>query len=248
MPGAATLLQQGWLFIPSALLLGALHGLEPGHSKTMMAAFIVAIRGTVKQAVLLGLAATVSHTIIVWAIALGGVAFLAHTQPEAVEPYFRLAGAILVVGIAIWMAAATYRRRDRAVHSHRRSEAADGHALAHAVEIERRFTGGRATTGQIIGFGLSGGLVPCAGAITILLLCLQLQKVALGAVLVLSFSVGLAATLVLSGVVAAIGLGHARRRWPHLNHLAARAPYLSGAITLAVGLYLGAAAVTALAG
>jgi nickel/cobalt transporter (NicO) family protein len=54
----AELLQQGaghaWLFIPSAILLGALHGPEPGpepgHSKTMMAAFIVAIRGTVKHA------------------------------------------------------------------------------------------------------------------------------------------------------------------------------------------------------
>ena len=31
-----------WLFIPSAIVLGALHGLEPGHSKTMMAAFIIA--------------------------------------------------------------------------------------------------------------------------------------------------------------------------------------------------------------
>jgi nickel/cobalt exporter len=41
-----TLLQQGnaWFFIPSAILLGALHGLEPGHSKTMMAAFIIAIK------------------------------------------------------------------------------------------------------------------------------------------------------------------------------------------------------------
>ena len=52
------LLNQGtahaWLFIPSAILLGALHGLEPGHSKTMMAAFIIAVRGTVMQAVLLG--------------------------------------------------------------------------------------------------------------------------------------------------------------------------------------------------
>ena len=68
------LLQQGaanaWLFFPSAILLGALHGLEPGHSKTMMAAFIVAVRGTVSQAVMLGLAATVSHTIVVWAVAL----------------------------------------------------------------------------------------------------------------------------------------------------------------------------------
>ena len=54
MTSFATLLQQGnaWLFVPSAILLGALHGLEPGHSKTMMAAFIVAIRGTMTQAVL----------------------------------------------------------------------------------------------------------------------------------------------------------------------------------------------------
>ncbi|MDF8335581.1 hypothetical protein [Novosphingobium cyanobacteriorum] len=52
------LLAQGgahaWLFIPSAILLGALHGLEPGHSKTMMAAFIIAVKGTIRQAILLG--------------------------------------------------------------------------------------------------------------------------------------------------------------------------------------------------
>ena len=76
MTPLSELLQQGaahaWLFIPSAILLGALHGLEPGHSKTMMAAFIIAVRGTVAQAVLLGLAATVSHTLVVWAVALVG--------------------------------------------------------------------------------------------------------------------------------------------------------------------------------
>lgn len=77
MPNFAELLQQGgahaWLYFPSAILLGALHGLEPGHSKTMMAAFIVAIRGSVKQAVLLGLAATLSHTAVVWLVAIGGM-------------------------------------------------------------------------------------------------------------------------------------------------------------------------------
>ena len=75
MENFAQLLQAGnaWVFIPSAILLGALHGLEPGHSKTMMAAFIVAVRGTVGQAVLLGLAATLSHTAVVWAVAMGGL-------------------------------------------------------------------------------------------------------------------------------------------------------------------------------
>src|SRR5471030_2693381 len=79
MPSFQDLITQGaanaWLFIPSAILLGALHGLEPGHSKTMMAAFIVAVRGTVAQAVLLGLAATLSHTFVIWALAAAALKF-----------------------------------------------------------------------------------------------------------------------------------------------------------------------------
>jgi ABC-type nickel/cobalt efflux system permease component RcnA len=91
MPDLATLIQQGssnlWLFIPTAILLGALHGLEPGHSKTMMAAFIIAVRGTLGQAILLGLAATISHTAVVWLIALAGLHFGSKFNTEATEPY-----------------------------------------------------------------------------------------------------------------------------------------------------------------
>ncbi|EOA6733449.1 nickel/cobalt efflux protein RcnA, partial [Escherichia coli] len=84
-----TLLQQGnaWFFIPSAILLGALHGLEPGHSKTMMAAFIIAIKGTIKQAVMLGLAATISHTAVVWLIAFGGMVISKHFTAQSAEPW-----------------------------------------------------------------------------------------------------------------------------------------------------------------
>ncbi len=91
------------LFIPSAILLGALHGLEPGHSKTMMAAFIVAIRGTVKQAVLLGLAATISHTSVVWLIAMGGMYISQKFTAESAEPWFQLISAIIILVTAAWM-------------------------------------------------------------------------------------------------------------------------------------------------
>ncbi|MFU7556938.1 nickel/cobalt efflux protein RcnA, partial [Pseudomonas paraeruginosa] len=84
-------------------LLGALHGLEPGHSKTMMAAFIVAIRGTVKQAVLLGLAATISHTAVVWLVAMGGMYLGQNLNAETTEPYFQLASAAIIITIALWM-------------------------------------------------------------------------------------------------------------------------------------------------
>ena len=94
------LIRQGaahaWLFVPSAILLGALHGLERGHSKTMMAAFIVAIRGTMAQAVLLGLSATVSHTAVVWAVALLGLYFGSRWDPETSEQYLQVASAVLI--------------------------------------------------------------------------------------------------------------------------------------------------------
>ena len=113
MTSLTELLQPGqgysWLYVPSAMLLGALHGLEPGHSKTMMAAFIVAIRGTIGQAVLLGAAAALSHTAIVWIIAALGMYFGARFNTAAVEPVMQLVAAIAVLLIALWMLWRTWR-------------------------------------------------------------------------------------------------------------------------------------------
>jgi len=297
-----------WIFAPSAVALGALHGLEPGHSKTMMAAFIVAVRGTVAQAILLGLAATISHTAIVWAVALTGLYLGAQLNVEANEPYLQILSGALIVAVALWMTwrsrrevvagrAATARDHgliaddshadhERAGHRHTHIAAhvhahddgvfhshqddggvphtheeeefesalldvdptvyADAHEREHALEIERRFANRQATTGQIILFGLTGGLIPCPASITVLLLCLQVGRIGLGALLVLCFSIGLALTLVLVGVAAALGMRHAASRWPGLNALAMRAPYFSGALVAAVGVYTIAAGAAAL--
>ena len=117
----------------------------------------------------------------------------------------------------------------------------DAHARAHAADIQRRFAGREVTTGQIVMFGLTGGLIPCPASITVLLLCLQLKRIALGATLVLGFSVGLALTMVASGVIAAVGLKHLSKRMGsgRFSALAARAPYFSGGLILLVGLYVG---------
>jgi nickel/cobalt exporter len=362
MPSFADLLQQGtanaWLFIPSAILLGALHGLEPGHSKTMMAAFIVAIRGTVTQAILLGLAATVSHTAVVWGIALGGMYLWQGVDAESVEPYLQLIAAVIIVAIALsilrrtWQDGSRSRDNDHRHHGHHHDHGAeerriatphgalllelfedgvpprwrvraeggrvwhpqeimltterpdgsrqgfsfversgflesteeipephefvvglgvgrdgrfddyslsfaethghahapeglvlgssghqDAHELEHAHDIRRRFADRNVTTVQIVLFGLTGGLIPCPAAVTILLLCLQLKHLALGTVLVLCFSIGLAITLVAVGVAAALGLQQAARRVSWFTPLMRRAPYLSSVLIIVVGLY-----------
>jgi nickel/cobalt exporter len=317
MTDFSTLLQGGnaWLFIPSAVLLGALHGLEPGHSKTMMAAFIIAVRGTLMQAVLLGLAATLSHTAIVWVIALGGMYFGRQWSAEASEPWMQIASAAMIIGVALWMlwrtsqnkAACFHDHGDEAAHDHDHDHAtghdhahAHGHAAApvvaacghdhghdhshehshdhahgaapvaavavhpeanqdahqdphareHAEQIRTRFTGRQVTTGQIVMFGLTGGLIPCPASITVLLLCLQLKRIALGATLVLGFSIGLALTMVASGVIAALSVKHLARHVGdsgRFSELARKAPYFSGALILLVGLYVGWQGVHALA-
>ncbi|RVT89210.1 nickel/cobalt efflux transporter [Sphingomonas crocodyli] len=270
MTPLSELLQQSaahaWLFIPSAILLGALHGLEPGHSKTMMAAFIVAVRGTVGQAILLGLAATVSHTAVVWIVALGGTWLFKGAAPEASEPYLQFASGLLILAIAIWMLWRTWREQHHAHHHHhhdhghdhdhshhhdhhhdsdldRALDVADGgyqdaHERQHAEDIRRRFAGRQVTTGQIVLFGITGGLIPCPGAITVLLLCLQLKRLVLGSVLVLCFSIGLAVTMVASGVIAALSMRYAERHFTGFGAIVRRAPYVSGILILCVGAYV----------
>lgn len=278
----STLLLQGnaWFFIPSAILLGVLHGLEPGHSKTMMAAFIIAIKGTIKQAVMLGLAATLSHTAVVWLIALGGMYISKAFTAQAVEPWLQFVSAIIILGTAFWMFWRTrqgeqswlaqthhddgHEHHDHHHHDHHHDhdgehhhhhhdhdhaalaglsegskEYQDAHERAHATDIQRRFAGKEVTNGQILLFGLTGGLIPCPAAITVLLICIQLKAFTLGATMVLCFSLGLALTLVTVGVGAAISVQQAAKRWSGFNTLARKAPYFSSALIAMVGLYMG---------
>ncbi|NTZ52907.1 nickel/cobalt efflux protein RcnA [Citrobacter gillenii] len=288
----STHLQQGnaWFFIPSAILLGVLHGLEPGHSKTMMAAFIIAIKGTIKQAIMLGLAATLSHTAVVWLIALGGMYISKAFTAQAVEPWLQFVSAIIILSTALWMFWRTWRGEQNWLadahhdhghdhhhhhdhhhdhdhdhdhhhhahhdahhhdHHHEHDHAAlagfaegskeyqDAHERAHATDIQRRFAGKEVTNGQILLFGLTGGLIPCPAAITVLLICIQLKAFTLGATMVLCFSVGLAITLVTVGVGAAISVQQAAKRWSGFNTLARKAPYFSSVLIAMVGVYMG---------
>ena len=380
MPDFLHALQNGaanlWLFIPTAILLGALHGLEPGHSKTMMAAFIVAIRGTVWQAVLLGLSAAISHSLIIWLLAAGALHFGNQWDAERVEPYLQIGSAVCILALAAWMFFRT-RRELREAHGHEHShghshhahdehghghahdehnhghgghhhahderivvptghgdaelsifekdsppvfriafaghehaessgvtldtvrtdgkrqtftfmqkegfieshddipephefdavltfmneghahtarvqfregesprvagedgEYQDAHERAHAQEIEQRFAGRTVTTPQIVLFGITGGLMPCPAAFTVLLVCLQLKRASLGFAMVAAFSFGLALTMVVVGVVAALSVQHAQKRFRGFGEAMRRAPYVSCVLLVLLASYM----------
>lgn len=257
-------IQQGngnaWILIPTAILIGALHGLEPGHSKTMMAAFIVAVRGTVAQAVLLGLSAAFSHSLVIWLLAAVGLKYGSHWKVDQMEPYLQMISGVIIISVAIWIFLRTRREITESVahdhhhhehhhhhghhHAHEHQHEAvegfqDTHERQHALEIAERFQNRSVSTGQIILFGLSGGLIPCPAAVTILLLCLQLKQFVLGFTLVLAFSAGLALTMVAIGAAAAWGVQHATTHMAGFESPARRAPYFSSGLMLFIGLFIG---------
>ena len=245
------LLQQGtahaWLYVPVAILLGALHGLEPGHSKTMMAAFIIAVRGTVWQAALLGFCAALSHTLIIWILAGLALKYGSHWNVEQTEPYFLLISGLIVIGMAVWT---IMRLREEHGHHHHHHgegdhghdhhhdglEDEDAHARAHAADIRKRFAGRQVTTGQIVIFGLTGGLMPCPAAVSILIICLQLKEFSLGFSIVAAFSFGLALTMISVGVLASWGFKKLAEKSGWFGRIAARAPYVSSYLLIALGL------------
>jgi nickel/cobalt exporter len=115
----------------------------------------------------------------------------------------------------------------------------DAHEKAHASDIENRFAGRPVTTGQIILFGITGGLMPCPAAVTVLLICLQLKQFTLGFLLVLAFSLGLAVTMVTVGAAAAWSVHHAEKRFSGFGEIMRKAPYFSVVILLLLACYIG---------
>lgn len=230
MPDLTHLIQlsaaQAWLYLPVAVVLGALHALEPGHAKSVMAAYIVSIRGTASQAALLGLSAAVGHTIVVWVLAILGLTLGNALIVEQAEPWLVLLSGLLVLLLAAHMLWALRRSRHHG-HDH------DHHGHSHAAPATPS-----ARTGDIIWFGLTGGLLPCPSAIAVLLVCIQLREFGLGVAMVAAFSIGLAVTLVSIGIAAAWGARHASARFPWFDRVAGRLPYLSAGLVLVLGVVM----------
>jgi nickel/cobalt exporter len=245
MPDITSLIQSSaahaWLYLPLAMILGALHALEPGHAKSMMAAYIVAIRGTVPQAAALGFSAAVGHTIVVWGLAAVGLLLGEKYIVEQAEPWLTLLSGILIVLLAIrmmWMLRSEPHHHHVNNHDHHYHHG-DDHHHSHDHRHEPKAPGS-VTTGQIVWFGFTGGLMPCPAAVAVLLVCLHLKAFALGVAMVAAFSVGLAITLVGIGIGVAWGTRHVAQHWSGFDRWAGRLPYLSAAVVMGMGLILSA--------
>jgi nickel/cobalt transporter (NicO) family protein len=89
------------LALAVSFLWGAMHAMTPGHGKTIVGAYLVGSRGTLKHALYLGLTTTITHTLGVFALGLITLFAAQYIVPETLYPWMSLLSGLLVVGIGV---------------------------------------------------------------------------------------------------------------------------------------------------
>ncbi|RPI90318.1 MAG: high-affinity nickel-transporter [Chloroflexi bacterium] len=87
------------LALAISFLWGAAHAMTPGHGKTIVGAYLVGSRGTMKHAVYLGLTTTITHTLGVFAFGLITLFAAQYILPEQLYPWMSLVSGLFVAGI-----------------------------------------------------------------------------------------------------------------------------------------------------
>ena len=172
---------------------------------------------------------------------------LQDTPPQTVQSVLGIVGGALVAFIGLWLLMQRLSGRSDHVHigshshgdGHSHSHGEDGgHAHSHGLTPEQF---GRVSWVRLILLGISGGIVPCWGAILWVLYCVTAGRYGLAVWAVLAFSVGLAAVLILIGLSVVWGgrLGARKfggRGW--FRVVAKWVPIVGAALVIAIGLWL----------
>jgi ABC-type nickel/cobalt efflux system permease component RcnA len=187
--------------------LGALHALEPGHGKTIVAAYLVGSKGTARHALLLGMIVTIAHTAGVYF--LGGITLYAqkYVFPDRIYPFLGVLSGILIAGMGCYLFLQRFVGAEF-THSHvipsAPTESWQSSPERHSSAISTR---------QLLILGTTGGIVPCPAALVVLLSAVALHRTGFGLFLIVAFSIGLAAVLIAMGL-AAVFAGRIMSRLP----------------------------------
>ena len=178
---------------------GALHALGPGHGKTLMAAYLVGAGGRARHAIAVGGSVAVMHTASVLAL---GFAVLTVTEvfaPERVYPWLGLVSGLIALALgASLLVARLGSWGGRRVGPEHHAAGTAGHEHVHLVPAPAEVLSRRSLTALAV----AGGLLPSPTALVVLLAAVALHRIAYGLALIGVFSLGLATSLVVVGLVA----------------------------------------------
>jgi nickel/cobalt transporter (NicO) family protein len=218
---------------------GAVHALGPGHGKTITAAYLVGQGARAGQAAAVGVAVALMHTASV--LALGLVLFvLARSFPaDRVYPWLTLGTGLVALGLGAGLLVVRVRARRKGSdpwhgHSHPPGDRRHGHS--HDPDEPHAGSGVRPISGRgLVALALAGGILPSPTAFVVLTGAVVAHRVGYGLALIFAFSLGLAASLVVVGLLAlrarAVMSSRLTGRWMGL------VPILSALVIVGFGLF-----------
>jgi ABC-type nickel/cobalt efflux system permease component RcnA len=193
------------VYLTTAFGLGAAHALEPGHGKTLVAAYLTGTKGRISDAFLLGLLVTIFHTFSVFVLALIGI-WIADFFIQYNGGLFKsldVISGLIILGIGLML---FWRRfiKDESAHE------CECH-LAHVhhedhIEVKKPAS----TIREVISLGFASGISPCPSAIVALIASITLGgygKLPEALFYLIVFSLGLSSVLVIIGIALILSKG-----------------------------------------
>ena len=198
-----------------ACFFGAVHGLTPGHGKTIATAYLVGSNATFSQALILSAIVTLTHTVGIFALGLTVLLASRYLLPEQLYYIFSLLSGITISVIGFWQIE-SYFNPPVDEHHHHLSDRSNS---------------------SLISLGIAGGLIPCSEALILLLGAIAIHQEIYGLELVAAFSLGLGFTLAIIGAITVCC-----REWldnlPQFKSVRAYFPLVSAVAVSIAGLIL----------
>jgi ABC-type nickel/cobalt efflux system permease component RcnA len=239
-----------WFLVSAAFIaagLGALHALEPGHGKTIVAAYLVGSRGTARHAVLLGMVVTASHTAGVYLLGIVTLYASRYIVPDQLYPWLgAISGlSVMALGAFIFLRHLTGESGE---HSHVSGEK-HSHWFASIIKqgkVQKAEQSAKQPSSmggdkrgvslrELCLLGITGGIVPCPAALVVLLSAFSLHRIGFGLFLITAFSLGLAAVLVVVGLTMVYTKRFMAPRIESKTQLVRHVPLLSSGFMVILG-------------
>jgi len=246
------------LSITTAIFLGALHAFEPGHGKSIMAAYLVGTGGQILDALELGLVIAFTHT---FSVILLGVLMKVVSETflkGTAAPIIELLAAVMIMAVGIWILKSSWlpwkkQTRERVSSNVRAHEYKDTEKSTKATTIimDRNIDyekergvhfhpeledGEIKSKWQILILGISGGIVPCPAGIVILLTAIANGQLGKGLTLVLFFSLGVALTILTIAIIVSKLTEIAKHLFLRKTRFMKWIPFASGVVISFLGL------------
>lgn len=230
----------------SAMLIGALHALGPGHGKSLLAATLVGEQATISRVVALGTVMTLTHVSDVFLMTFVAGLIASVVPPTQLLVDLEIVSAFGLVVLGFWNLVRAVLRYRIATVRPEVSHEEEGHRRAHELGLPHAHgpaevrhhhdLSSQPSFGHALWLGFVGSLAPCPTAWAIFAATLSIGRLGTGVLLLVAFTMGLQLTILAIGFLIVVSKKFALRRTsPRFTYAL---PVISACIIMCLGTVL----------